>query len=406
VDRVVIAGAGAAGVDCATELRRLGFTGEVTLLSAEGDLPYDRPPLSKEYLTGAWGADKLALRPPGFYRDKGIDLRLGERAVGLSVGSRTIVTKGGGTLTFGALVIATGLRPRRIGPAHDDRVLTLRTLPDAAALRDRVGNARRVAVVGTGYLGCELAAGCRALGPQVTLTGPDPTLLGRQLGPAVGQIITDIHREQGIDIRAGASVAGIEADGATRTLVLSDGTRITADLVIAAVGSEPNTGWLAGSGLVAADGVRCDEAMSAAPGVWAAGDIAAVQSAAGGGWQRHEHRLHATESGLRVAAAILGAAPVMAPAVPYVWSDQFTHRIQVYGRVPAGASPVFTHADPDPGKAEFVAVYPDATGGVAAAVGCNAPRATRLARAWVAGGRPLAEVPAAAAHDNPWPDLG
>lgn len=391
VDRVVIVGAGAAGVDCAAELRRLGFTGAVTLLGAEPELPYDRPPLSKEYLAGTWPADKLALRPPGFYAENGIDLRLGQVVAGVSLGARSILAGSGVTLPFDALVIATGLRPRLIGPAGDDRVLVLRTLRDAETLRDRVGGARRVAVIGTGYLGCELAASCRQLGDQVTLIGPDQVLLGSQLGLAVGQVVTRIHQEQGVDVRTGAGVAAIEAEGTVRTIVLSDRTRITADLVILAIGSQPNTEWLAGSGLVAPGGVHCDEAMTAAPGVWAVGDVAAVQAVPDGGWLRNEHRMHATESAMRAAAAILGDSTPAVPAAPYMWTDQFAHRIQVYGRVPAGASPVFTHAQP--AKTEFVAVYPDAAGYVAAVVGCNAPRATRLARSWVASRRPLADVP-------------
>jgi 3-phenylpropionate/trans-cinnamate dioxygenase ferredoxin reductase component len=392
VNRVVIVGAGAAGADCAAELRRLGFTGEVTLLGAETHQPYDRPPLSKEYLTGAWAADKLALQPPGFYDQNAICLRLGEKAVGLSLGSRAIMTTSGRPHQFDALVVATGLRPRRLAPMDDDRVITLRTQADAAVLRDRLADARRVAVIGTGYLGCELAASCRMLGARVTLAGPDPALLGSQLGLVVGQIITRIYLEQDVDVRIGASVVGIEALGAVRQIVLSDGSHITADVVIVAVGSEPNCGWLAASGLAAPEGVRCDETLLVAPGVWAAGDIAAIQAGPGGGWHRYEHRLHATESAFKVAAAILGDSQPALPSVPYVWTDQFTHRIQIYGRVPVGASPAFTTVDPL--RTSFLAIYPGSTGEVVAAVGCNAPKAARLARAWVAERRRLTDVPA------------
>src|SRR5262249_43580379 len=153
-------------------------------------------------------------------------------------------------------------------------------------------DARRVAVIGTGYLGCELAASCRVLGAQVTLIGPDPTLLGYQLGPVVGQIVTRIHHEQQVDVQAGAGVVGIEAAGAVRRLVLSAGSRMTADVVIVAVGSEPNNEWLTASGLAAPEGVRCDQTLLAAPGVWAAGDVAAIQAGPGQGWHRYEHRLH------------------------------------------------------------------------------------------------------------------
>lgn len=397
VNRVVIAGAGAAGVDCAGELRRLGFAGDITLLGAETHQPYDRPPLSKEYLTGAWAADKLTLQPPGFYDQNAIRLELGQKAVAVSPGAREVMTASGRAHRFDALVVATGLRPRRLGAPGDERVLTVRTLSDAAALRDRLAGARRVAVVGTGYLGSELAASSRMLGASVTLAGPGRTLLGRQLGPVVGQIVTRIHREQEVDVRTGASAVGIEADGPVRLLVLSDGSRVTADVVIVAVGSEPSSRWLGASGLAAPEGVRCDETLLAAPGVWAAGDIAAVQAGPGGGWHRREHRMHATESAFRVAAGILGDRQAASPSVPYAWTDQFTHRIQVYGQVPAGASPVFTHVDPL--RTSFVAVYPDGAGEVAAAVGCNAPKATRLARAWVAERRPLADVPDAAGLD-------
>ncbi|MGW7491178.1 NAD(P)/FAD-dependent oxidoreductase [Streptomyces sp. NPDC054786] len=380
---IAVVGASAAGLAAAEALRRFGWRGPLTLIGAEPHLPYDRPPLSKQLLHGAWEPDRLLLRTAGQLAPLGLDLRLGTRATGLDVAGRTLTLDGGvgvppheqgrerGRLRCAGVIIATGVAARTLPGAEGIAgVHTLRTLDDALALRSRLANGgtpgsggvaagggvRRLVIVGNGVLGCEAAAVARELGHEVTLVGIEATPMAAAVGTEVGELLAEEHRARGVRLLTGA-VAGFEtapagpagADGPQVTAVrLADGSRLPADLVLLAIGSRPAVGWLDDPALDTTDGLRCDAYCAAAPGIYAAGDVARWDHPVHGRPLRFEHRMNATEQGMAAARNLLaelaadataaGAADA-APAqerrpfapVPYFWSDQYGVKIQAYG---------------------------------------------------------------------------
>ncbi|MGW0711420.1 NAD(P)/FAD-dependent oxidoreductase [Streptomyces sp. NPDC002643] len=324
--RVVIVGASAAGLAAAETLRREGFGGTLTLIGDEPYLPYDRPPLSKQLLTGAWDADRLTLRTPDDINALHLDLLLGAAATGLDPAQRTVALADGSTVSYDGLVIATGVRPRRL-PGEGAHIL--RTLDDALALRDVLKPGRRLVVVGAGFLGAEVAAVAIQRGCAVTLLEPAPVPLAHAVGDEVGRVLTRAHLEHGVSLRCGVTVTKVTERGVR----LSNGELIAADGVLVAVGSLPNTEWLEGSGLTVGDGVVCDEYCQAAPGVYAAGDVARWHNPLFGTQMRIEHRTNAAEQGMAVARNLLAAPEARKPfaPVPYFWSDQYDMKIQAYG---------------------------------------------------------------------------
>lgn len=340
--RVVVVGASAAGLATVEALRAAGHTGQITLVGEEAHTPYDRPPLSKHLLSGDWEPDRLALRPDDALNALDLDLRLATTAVAADITAHTVTLSDGAVLDYDALVIATGVRPRPL-PGVDGHVI--RTLDDALQLRSRLRPGTRVAVVGAGFLGAETAAVARSLGCRVTLVEPAPAPLSQALGDAVGNLVADLHRAHGVDLRTGVGVVST-SDG---SLALSDGSSVGADLVVVAIGSLPNTEWLTGSGLTLADGVVCDHFCQAAPGVWAAGDVARWHNPLFDTTMRIEHRTNAAEQGTHVARNLL-ARPEdrrrFAP-VPYFWSDQYGIRLQAYGYLRDHDEAVLLDADAD-----------------------------------------------------------
>jgi NADPH-dependent 2,4-dienoyl-CoA reductase/sulfur reductase-like enzyme len=323
--RVLVVGASAAGLAAAETLRREGYEHEITLIGAEPYLPYDRPPLSKQILAGEWDADRLALRSDEHLADLCLDLRLGTTATGLDVGAREVTLADGSALAYDALVIATGVSPRRL-PGEGAHVL--RTLGDAIALRERIGTGTRLVIVGAGFLGAEAAAVARGLGAEVILLEPAPVPLAHAVGEQVGQVLAQAHVENGVDLRTGVSVTAVARGG----VQLKGGELIAADEVLVAVGSLPNTEWLEGSGLTLDNGVVCDEYCVAAPGVYAAGDVARWHNPLFDTSMRIEHRTNAAEQGMAAARNLLNAdAPKPFAPVPYFWSDQYDMKVQAYG---------------------------------------------------------------------------
>ncbi|MDX3570631.1 NAD(P)/FAD-dependent oxidoreductase [Streptomyces sp. ID05-47C] len=356
--RIVVVGASAAGLAAAETLRREGYDGTLTLVGDEPLAPYDRPPLSKQLLAGEWEPERLALRTPDALEALGLDLRLGVAATRLEPADRTVELADGSALPYDGLVIATGVRPRRL-PGEGAHVL--RTLADALILRERLTPGRRLVVVGAGFLGAEAAAVAWRLGCEVTLLEPAPVPLAHAVGLEVGEILTNAHLERGVNLRCGVTVTEVTEDGVR----LADGERIEADEVLVAVGSLPNTEWLAGSGLTVGDGVVCDEYCEAAwvsprpeaGVVYAAGDVARWDNPLFGTSMRIEHRTTAAEQGMAAARNLLAAPQARKPfaPVPYFWSDQYDMKIQAYGYL-RGHDAVAV-VEGDPADSRFVAAY-------------------------------------------------
>ncbi|MYR26586.1 MULTISPECIES: FAD-dependent oxidoreductase [unclassified Streptomyces] len=387
---VVVVGASAAGLAVAEGLRAAGFAGRVALIGAEGHLPYDRPPLSKQLLSGAWSPARLALRQSAEVDALGLDLRLGVAATGVDVAGRRVALADGSSYAYDDLVVATGTRARRLpGTEGLANVHVLRTLEDALALRETVAARRSLVVVGGGFVGAEAAAVARTAGCEVTLVTDTPQPMSDALGEELGAMLRAVHEEHGVRIETGVLVDRVlAAEGRASGVVLADGRRIGADAVLVGIGAIPRTEWLADSGLPLGDGVVCDPCLRAAPGVWAAGDIAAWPDPVTGVLHRVEHRTNAGEQGLAVARNILAGPGNARPftSVPYVWSDQYELKIQIYGST-RGADDI-TVVEGDTASRRLVAVY-GREGRLRAAVGVNMIRALRGYRPRVADGGPL-----------------
>ncbi len=367
--RIVVVGGSLAGLRAAEELRHRGFAGSITVVGDEAREPYDRPPLSKQVLAGDWPLERTALsvtHPDGL---AGLDLdwRLGARATGLDLPGRRVQVAGGDDVAFDGLVIATGARPRELpGTESLAGVHTLRTLDDSLAVRAALdAGARRVVVVGAGFIGAEVAATCRTAGCDVTILEALPVPLGRALGDQMGAVMGDLHRDHGVDLRLGVGVAGFEGGDRVTHVRLADDTLIDADLVVVGIGVSPNTGWLEGSGLALDDGLVCDATTRAAPGIVAAGDVARWPSHRFGELMRVEHWDNAIAMGEHAARRLLAdlaGDPADDPAstapydpVPWFWSDQYDRKIQLAGRS-SGADEVRV-VDGSTDERRFVALY-------------------------------------------------
>jgi 3-phenylpropionate/trans-cinnamate dioxygenase ferredoxin reductase subunit len=335
VNRVVIVGASLAGYRAAEHLRRRGFDGTVSIVGDEPHQPYDRPPLSKAVLAGRVEPEQTALRSPtGDELD--VDWVLGESAVALDLAGRRVDLASGTALDYDGLVIATGATPRRLPFGHDKAgVHVLRSLDDCIALRaDLDATPGRVVVVGAGFIGAEVAATCRGRGLDVTVVEPLPVPLARALPEEIGGAVARMHLDHGVDLRLNIGIDDITGGDLTDGVVLSDGSRVDADVVVVGVGVVPNTGWLEGSGLTIDNGVVCDETCLAAPGVVAAGDVARWPNRRFGEVMRVEHWDNAVAMGAAAAERLLagdGPGEAFEP-VPWFWSDQYNVKLQLAGR--------------------------------------------------------------------------
>lgn len=331
---VVVAGASAGGLATAEALRRFGFDGPITLIGDEARPPYDRPPLSKQLLCGQWDVDRLHLRPAEAIAELDLDLRLGVCATALHPAAHVVELADGNRVPYNELVVATGVRPRRLPGTGDlPNVHELRTVDDALALRIGLRPGRRLLVVGGGFIGAEVAATARELGAQVTVLEAGPALMARVVGAVVGEFLAAVHRSAGVEVRTGVAVDRVlRDDGIATGVLLADGTVLDADNILMAIGSVPATDWLADSGLTLDRGLVCDEHCRAAPNIYAVGDVARWHNSLFGTAMRIEHRTNAGEQALTVARNILhpGAARPYAP-VPYFWSDQYELKVHAYG---------------------------------------------------------------------------
>jgi NADPH-dependent 2,4-dienoyl-CoA reductase/sulfur reductase-like enzyme/nitrite reductase/ring-hydroxylating ferredoxin subunit len=322
---VVIAGGGAAGHAAAEMLRREGYGGSITMLSADTDAPYDRPNLSKSYLAGSAPEDWIPLRPPEHYRELGISLELSARVDALDTAARQVRLADGRTFAWDALLLATGADPVRLDiPGADaPHVLTLRSLADCRTLIGRVQQARRAVVVGAGFIGMEAAAALRARGLDVDVVAPDAVPMARVLGPDVGALLRRVHERHGVRFHLGTTPASIDARG----VVLKNGETVAADLVLVGVGVRPSIALAQQAGLAVDRGVTVDAWLqTSAPGVWAAGDIARWPDALTGERIRVEHWVVAQRQGQTAARNMLGQRQ-RHDMVPFFWTEQ--HDVQV-----------------------------------------------------------------------------
>lgn len=386
---IVIVGGGLAAARTAEQLRRSEYAGRITIVSDEAHLPYDRPPLSKEVLRKE--VDDVALKPRGWYDEKDITLRLGSAATRVDTAGRTVTLDDGTVLGYDQLVIATGLVPRRI-PAFPDLegIRVLRSFDESLALREHASAARRAVVIGAGFIGCEVAASLRGLGVDVVLVEPQPTPLASVLGERIGELVARLHRAEGVDVRLGVSVAEVRGEGRVDTVVLTDGTELTADLVVVGIGSRPATAWLDGSGVdidSVDSGVVCDEAgRTSAPNVWAVGDVASWRDSTGH-QARVEHWSNVADQARVMVPAMLGQDAPPAVVVPYFWSDQYDVKIQCLGE-PEATDVV--HLVEDDGR-KFLAYY-ERDGVLVGVVGGGVPGKVMRVRAKIAAATPISEI--------------
>ena len=275
LQRIVVVGASLAGLRAVETLRDRGFDGELTLIGEEPHHPYDRPPLSKQVLQGIWEPEQTLFRRKDGYDALALDMRLGVRATSLDLRARRVTLTGGAFADYDRLIIATGARVRTLpGIAPRAGLLVLRGLDDAIALRRELISAPRVAIVGAGFIGLEVAASCRARGLQVTVIESLPVPLSPALGAAFCEMVAALHRDHGVDLRTGVGVTDVFGESRVNGVALSDGSRVDADVVVVGIGVTPNTEWLAGSGLTLDNGIVCNGSGEAAPQVYAAGDVA------------------------------------------------------------------------------------------------------------------------------------
>lgn len=387
MQKIVIVGASLAGTRAAETLRSGGFTGDIVMVGKEATMPYDRPPLSKNYLAGEWDDERVALRKPEALDALNITWKLGEPATSLDTTNNTITLASGDTISYDGLIIATGGEVRRLpNQPNIDGVHVLRTLNDASALRNELHEGTKVVVIGAGFIGLEAAATATKRGAQVTvLEGLEAPLI-RALGAEMGAAIGDVHARNGVSVKCGVQVEAIQGDTHVTNVALSNGENIPADVVIVGIGVSPATEWLNGSGLTVRDGVVCDANLCAGPqNVFAAGDVLRWPNTLFADVEqdmRVEHWTNAAEQGAHAATNLLATLnnTEMSPyaAVPFFWSDQFDARIQCLGRPSATAQIDVVAGNPADGK--WCAIY-SVNNRLTAVLGVSQPKLVMPSRA-------------------------
>jgi NADPH-dependent 2,4-dienoyl-CoA reductase/sulfur reductase-like enzyme len=385
MEQIVIVGASLAGVRAAEVLRREGHTGPITLVGRETHFPpVDRPPLSKELLSGEWSLERGRLRVAD---DLDATLRLGVAATSLELGAQVVGLSDGTEIGFDGLIIATGASPRTLAGIDPELpgVFVIRTFEDCVALRGAFESRPRVTVVGAGFIGAEVAAVCRGLGLSVTVCEPMRYPMERAIGPVVGEWAAELHRSHGVDLRLETAVVAARGTDRVEALVLGDGTEIPTDIVIVAVGVAPNVAWLEGSGLLLDNGVVCDETLRAVDGrhIVAAGDVARWPNPAFGRLMRIEHWANAVEQAQAAARTLLSGPRDAEPfsSVPYFWSNQYDKRIQYVG-IPGTFTGIVEGSIDEP---KFVATF-ELDGRLVGALCVNSPARMAKYRGLIASG--------------------
>ncbi|HEX5908573.1 MAG TPA: FAD-dependent oxidoreductase [Propionibacteriaceae bacterium] len=350
----IIVGGGMAGAIAAQTLREEGFDGRITLLSQELNAPYERPPLSKDYLQGKADRDSIFVHPEQWYAENAVELSLGGAVTSLDPASRTVTTAAGAQLHYDKLLLATGSEPRRLDvPGADlDGVHYLRNVEDSERIKIKFGSAKRVVIIGAGWIGLETAAAARAAGLDVTLLVSGDMPLQHVLGPEVAPIFDELHRSHGVDLRYRTTAAELTGNhGAATSVLLSDGTRIETDMIIVGIGAAPRTELAAAAGLKIDNGILVDEHLRTSdPDIFAAGDIAHAYNPRLGRHIRVEHWANARRQGAVVAKAMLGQDTAdVRPS--YFYTDQYDLSMEYTGDIgPDGYDRVIFRRHPDPGQ--------------------------------------------------------
>jgi 3-phenylpropionate/trans-cinnamate dioxygenase ferredoxin reductase subunit len=396
MSHVVVVGAGLGGLRTVEFLRAEGFSGRISLVGDEVHEPYDRPPLSKQILAGTW-PEKRATLHRGELADLNVSFHLGRSAISLDDGA--VELNDGVRLHYDALVVATGVRPRRLpGQPDHPELHVLRTLDDCRALRCSLSRARSLLVVGAGFIGAEVAATARMAGLGVTMLEALPVPFGRVLGEQMGQLCARLQTDNGVTIRCGVRLTDlVDSDGGIAAQ-LADGSQVRADCGVVGVGTVVDAGWLAGLGIPTASGLLCDATglVEGTGNVYGVGDIAAWRHPTFGDRPRIEHWTSATEQAAVVAQRIAGAEITrLADAVPYFWSDQYGLTLQLVGRCDLATSVEVLH---DPGAIKGTVAGYFADGALVAVLAFHAPRLLNRYRRLVAAGASEYEVRSTAAE--------
>ncbi len=377
---VVVVGGGLVAATLTRELRRRGHVGGITVVSDEAEVPYDRPPLSKQVLAGTVTPEETRLLKPADVDDLDVTLRLGQPAAGLDPAAREVVLADGSRIGYDVLVVATGSRARTLPSVPElSGVHHLRSLADATAIAAALPAVRRLVVIGAGFIGLEVAAVARTRGVEVTVVETAARPLTRVLGEDAGALITELHEERGVEVRCSATVVEVRGVDGVEGVLLDGGEFLPADLLLVGVGAAPNTEWLEGSGLLVDNGVVCDDrGRTSLPDVYAAGDVARWRNALTGTHQRVEQWQSALEQASVVADAVTGGTRVW-DTVPYFWSDQYDRKLQVCG----APGPVSERRDTARGP---VVIFGDDAGTLVGVLTLANPRALAQGRRLVAAG--------------------
>jgi len=390
---MVIVGASLGGARATETLRNEGFAGPITLIGAEDETPYERPPLSKDYLMGKHGRDKLYYQPREWYGENDVDLRLGTIVTAIDPAAHEIVLNDNSRLSYSKLLLTTGSSPRRLPiPGGDlDGVLYLREVQDSDRIRAAFESAARVVVIGGGWIGLETAAAARTAGDEVTVLEMAELPLLRVLGREVAEVFAKLHTDNGVDLRTEVRVGEITGSGGTANgVTLTDGTHIDADVVIVGVGITPNTSLAAAAGLQVDNGIVTDAALrTSAPDIFAAGDVANAFHPLIGKNIRVEHWANARHQPVAAAKAMLGQ-DVAFDRVPYFYTDQYDLGMEYAGYVePDGYAEVVFRGDV-PGR-EFVAFWLGHDGRVLAGMNVNIWDVNDAIAALVRSGKPVSK---------------
>lgn len=359
-ERIVIIGASLAGAKAAVALRSEGFVGSITLVGAEKHHPYERPPLSKDYLQGKAERPSVFVKPDEWYAENNVDLRLGVRATGVDATAQTVTLDSGDTLPYDTLLLATGSSPRKLRiPGSDlDGVHYLRTLNNSETLRGELaGGGKKLVLIGSGWIGMELAASARTLGNDVVILERDPVPLAVALGSELGQLFADMHAQNGVDIRPSVEVTGIVGrDGKVTAVSVAGQDDVPADLVVIGVGAVPNIDLAVAAGLETSNGVDVSASLQTSdPHIYAAGDIANAMHPVIGQRLRSEHWQNAISTGEAAAKAMLGQ-DVSFDDIPYFFTDQFDLGMEYSGYAPLTKDAHLVYRG-DRDKREFVVFW-------------------------------------------------